>query len=148
MRKPKVLQKLHEMFGPTAVEFSNTTKQTRMKLEDIKSPLLFAQSIQTALSTYKYCHILTSDLINGDCSSTKSSCSEDQIAMFLLGVEKGAFLGCNGWDEQFSKPLGDPTGPAVQKGNEVERKFKSGTYVTWDLSNKKGKIYWANSTLI
>ena len=68
--------------------------------------------------------------------------------MFLLGVEKGAILGCNGWDERFSKPLGEPAGPAVQKGDQVERHFKSGTYVTWDLSKKMGNISWANSTIM
>ena len=144
--KLKVLDALHKMFGPTGFVFFNTTKMIGMKLDDIKSPLQFAHNVQTALSTYQYCYIMTRDLINGDCTSTKSSCTDDQIAMFLLAVEKGAILGCNGWDEQFSKPLGDPTGPAVQKGNDVERKFTSGTYVTWDLSNKRGKIFWANST--
>ena len=119
-----------------------------MKLGDIKSPLHLAQDIQMALSTYHYCYVQTGDLINGDCISTKSSCTDNEIAMFLLTVEKGAILGCNGWDEQFSKPLGDPTGPAVQTGNEVQRKFKSGTRVTWDLSSKTGKIFWSNSTAV
>ena len=144
--KPMVLDKLHEMFGSSAVVFFNTTKMMRMKLSDIKSPLRFAKDIQNALVDYQYGWVQTSDLINGDCTSTKSSCSEDQIAMFLLAVEKGAILGCNGWDEKFGKPLGDPTGPAVQSGNEVKRSFKSGTYVTWDISKHTGKIFWANTT--
>lgn len=145
--KPKVLDALHGMFGPTAVVFFNTTGKLRMELEDIKSPLSFAQDIQMVLSTHRYCYVQTVDLIGGDCTSTRSSCSEDEIAMFLLGVERGAILGQNGWDdEQFSKPLGDPAGPAVQNGNQVERRFKSGTYVTWDLSNNQGKIYWTNSS--
>ena len=146
--KPQVLNAIHEMFGSTGVVFFNTTRMMGMKLSDIKSPLHFAQDIQTGLSTYPYCWIQTRDLINGDCTSTKSSCSEDEIAMFLLGVERGAILGCNGWDEQFSKPLGDPLGPAVQKGDQVERHFKSGTYVTWNLANKSGKVVWTNSTAI
>lgn len=87
-------------------------------------------------------------------SKLKTSLTETALAptqhvmriCFLLGVEKGAILGCNGWDKQFSKPLGDPIGPAVQKGNSVERHFKSGTYVTWDISKKVGNIFWANST--
>ena len=131
------------MFGPTAVVFFNTTAKLRMELE---SPLNFAQDIQTALSKVQYCYVQTTDLINGDCTSTNSSCSENQIAMFLLGVERGAILGCNGWDEQFSKPLGDPLGPAVQKGDQVERRFKSGTYVTWNLTSNSGKVFWSNST--
>ena len=145
--KPQVLNTLHKMFGPTGFVFFNTTKKLRMELESI-SPLNFAQDIQTGLSTYKYCYVQTTDLINGDCTNTTSSCSEDQIAMFLLGVERGAILGCNGWDEQFSKPLGDPIGPAVQKGDQAERHFKSGTYATWNLASKSGKVFWANSTSI
>ena len=142
--KPKVLEALHETFGSSGVVFFNTTKMMGMKLRDIKSPLNFAKSIKANLATYQYCWIQTRDLIDGDCKSTKSSCTVDEIAMFLLGVEKGAILGCNGWDEQFSKPLGDPTGPAVMNGNKVERRFKSGTYVTWDLSSKTGKVFWAD----
>ena len=68
-----------------------------------------------------------------------------QLAAFLLAVEQGAILGCDGWDEQFSKPLGDPLGPAVKNGDMLERHFKSGTYVTWDLSNNQSKIVWADS---
>ena len=146
--KPQVLEALHKMFGPTAVVFFNTTKMTRMKLGDIKSPLSFAKDVQTSLSMYPYSYVQTGDLIDGDCTSTKSSCSEDELAMFLLAVEKGAILGCNGWDEQFSKPLGDPLAPATKSGNEVTRHFKSGTYVTWDLTKQQGKIVWANSTSI
>ena len=141
--KPKVLDALHEMFGPTGVVFFNTTNMMRMKLNDIKSPLAFAHDIQTALKTYQYCYIMTKDLINGDCSSTVSSCTVDEMAMFLLAVEKGAILGCNGWDHQFSKSLGDPLGPAVEKNGKVERHFKSGTSVTWDVSRRKGNISWA-----
>lgn len=142
--KPKVLDALHETFGPTGVVFFNTTKMMRMKLENIKSPLSFARDVQTALNTYKYCYVQTNDLIDGDCTSTKSSCSTDETAMFLLAVEKGAVLGCNGWDADFSKSLGNPLGPAAQKNNTIERHFKSGTYVTWDLSKKRGKVFWTN----
>ena len=45
--------------------------------------------------------------------------------MFLLGVEEGAFVGC---DENFSKSLGAPVGPAVEKNDTIERHFKSETY--------------------
>ncbi len=123
--KRMVLDALHEMFGPTSFVFFNTTKITRMKLENIKSPLEFAKDVQTALSVYRYCYVTTGDLINGDCTSVKSSCSANEIAMFLLAVEPGAILGCNGWDDQFGKSLGTPNGPAVQNNNRVERHFKS-----------------------
>ena len=145
MGRPKILDMLYEAFGPSGVVFFNTTAMMHM---NTKSPLKFAQDIQTSLNTYKYAHIQTKDLIDGDCTSVKSSCTTDDIAMFLLGVEKGAFLGCNGWDDQFDKPLGNPLGPAVQKNNQMERHFKSGTYVTWDLTKNTGTIFWSNSTVV
>jgi hypothetical protein len=42
-----------------------------------------------------------------------SKCSNDTLARFLLVVEKGCFLGTNGWDQAYERPLGDPLGPAV-----------------------------------
>ena len=42
--KPKVLDALHGMFGPTAVVFFNTTGKLRMELEDMKSPCTFLRS--------------------------------------------------------------------------------------------------------
>ena len=75
------------MFGPTCtgIIFFNATKMMRMKVEDIKSPLHFAKSVQMTLNTYQYCYVQTGDLINGDCTSTKVIL---YIAMFILGVEK------------------------------------------------------------
>ena len=109
------------------------------------SPLQLANEIKQALNTSRYVYVQTHDLMDGDCTSVQSLCSEQQLAAFLLAVEQGAILGCDGWDEQFSKPLGDPLGPAVKNGDMLERHFKSGTYVTWDLSNDQSKIVWADS---
>ena len=142
--KQKVLDILHETFGPTGVVFFNTTYMGHMKSNN---PSSLVNEIQKALKNYTYAHIQTRDLINGDCTSTKSSCSTEEIVKFLLAVEKGAFLGCNGWDDQFDKPLGDPLGPAVKNKDMWERHFKSGTYVTWDTTKNTGKVVWSNSTL-
>ena len=142
--KPKVLDALHNTFAPNGLIFQDTIGNMGMKLGDIKSPLSFAKQVKSTLGTFRYCYIMTGDHKNGDCTDTKPSCSSDEIVMFLLAVEKGAILGCNGWDEDFGKPLGDPLGPATQKNNTVERHFKMGTYVTWDLAKKKGKVVWAS----
>ena len=130
------------MLGPTGVVFFHTMDMVHMK---DASPLQLAWSIQKAFNTSRYVYVQTHDLMDGDCTSVQSLCSQQQLAMFLLAVEKGAILGCDGWDEQFSKPLGDPLGPAEKTGNMLERHFKSGTYVTWDLSNNQSKIVWAGS---
>lgn len=144
--KPMVLETLYEIFAPNGFLFySNLT--AFLKLNKDQSPLNFANDVKAQLSNHQYCYVHMRDLQGGDCTSIESSCKTDEIVFFLLGMETGAILGCNGWDDQFSKPLGDPLGPAVQKGKQLERHFKSGTYVTWDLSKKTGKIFWANSTL-
>jgi hypothetical protein len=52
--------------------------------------------LESPLSLHKIFKLLfsiaTTDLINGDCTSTNSSCSENQVAMFLLGVKRGGVL--------------------------------------------------------
>ena len=138
--KPLVLDELHKIFGQDAVVFYNTTGWAHMKGV---TPMENARSIKEALSTYKYAYVMNRDLINGDCTSTASICSQDEVAMFLLALEEGAFLSCSGWDEDFSKPLGKPLGPATAKNDTVVRHFESGTYVTWDLKTRKGSIFWA-----
>jgi hypothetical protein len=77
-----------------------------------------------------------------------SACSDDDVAIFMLAVEPGAFIGCNGWDAQnFGKPLGAPLGPYRRFANGTYfREFKSGTTVAWDPSAEKGgraRIQWA-----
>ena len=147
--KQKVLDFLYDHFGKSAVVFFNSTHMGHLKSgKGGSSPTSLAKEIQDALKNYTYIHIQTKDLINGDCTSVQSSCSTDDIATFLLALEKGAFLGCNGWDDQFDKPLGEPMGPAEKTGNKLERHFKSGTYVTWDLTSNKGIIFWSNSTKV
>merc|ERR1719499_2325275 len=87
-------------------------------------------------------------------SALKSKCTEEQLARFLLAVEPGCFLGTNGWDEAYERPLGDPLGtaqfyPASEERNAtLTRSFSSGTRVvfTYDKSEKDGssKIYWSD----
>lgn len=144
--KPKVIEKLYEIFAPDGFLFySNITDF--INSGKVKSPMEFIRLVQNSLSSHQYAYIHSRDLMDKNCSnSIDSICTTDEIALFLLAVEKGAILGCNGWDDQFSKPLGEPLGPAVQKGEQLERHFKSGTYVTWDLSKNSGKVFWSNST--
>lgn len=141
--KPMVLNDLYKTFGPTGVVFFHTMDMVHLSAQ---SPLQLAKEIQNGLNSSRYVYVQTHDLIDGDCTSVQSLCSQQQVAAFLLAVEKGAILGCDGWDEDFSKPLGDPLGPAVKNGNQLVRHFKSGTYVMWDLSNNHSKIVWGGST--
>jgi hypothetical protein len=69
-------------------------------------------------------------------------CSDDVLAQFLLAVEPGAYLLCNGWDTRFGRPLGHPTGPAASSGHVWSRSFKSGVVATWNTNTNKGSITW------
>lgn len=65
--------------------------------------------------------------------------STDTIAAFLAGAADGHFLTVGGWSDgaashwsdDFSRPLGRPTGDAVYNGTTWHRGFSSGTRVTF-----------------
>lgn len=116
-------------------------------------PHNLARNIRVALETVSYVHVVH-DLPTGDQkadhdpSDINSICSTDLVASFLLGVEPGVFLGCNGWDgANMGRPLGLPLGPMqeveVLGGTLLHRNFSSGTSVTWNVSNDSGAIQWA-----
>lgn len=70
-------------------------------------------------------------------------CPDNMVAQFLLGLEPGAYLLCNGWDSRFGRPLGKPLGPPVLlNGSLWSRSFRSGVVATWDLGKKSGRISW------
>lgn len=69
-----------------------------------------------------------------------STCKETLIATFLLAMEPGCFLLCNGWDADFGRPLGAPTGPAVLKNGQWAREFTGGTRVSF--ANGTGTVTW------
>ena len=90
-----------------------------------------------------------------DPASLQSACSDQMLARFLLSVEPGCFLGTNGWDPAYERPLGDPLAPAAYapaRGGSpatLNRSFASGTYVTFTYNAKgtdgTGVIFWGGS---
>eukprot|EP00035_Acanthoeca_spectabilis_P033118 m.22054 g.22054 ORF g.22054 m.22054 type:complete len:388 (+) comp5758_c0_seq1:36-1199(+) len=76
---------------------------------------------------------------------TTSLCTKADIVAFLLGVEKGAFVSCQGWDPQFANPLGDPLGPAKDDGAALSRHFSSGTSVRYNYKQDVAELNWANT---
>merc|ERR1712060_234437 len=94
------------------------------------------EQVRTGLQNFKYlivgCENCYSDP-KTEKSALESTCSESQLAAFLLAVEPGAFLLCNGWDDNFALPLGLPKSPAKQnlKTGGWSRRFLGGTSVTW-----------------
>jgi hypothetical protein len=69
-------------------------------------------------------------------------CNDDTVAQFLLGLEPGAYLLCNGWDSRFGRKLGAPLGPPTQAGVLWSRSFESGVVAKWDTATEKGSIAW------
>ena len=132
-------------------------------------PRDFIVAVNECLSTHMYCFVNS----EGDQRWTvdpnspialQARCTEDCLARFLLGVEKGVILGTEGWDELYDKPLGDPLGPAVftpknasaGKPATLTRHFKSGTHVIFSYSDAvdsetgkpigRGAILWGGGT--
>ena len=84
-----------------------------------------------------------------DPASLYTQCDDQALARFLLAVEKGVFLGSNGWDPAYDKPLGDPLSPAVYTPGRpatLHRNFSSGTFVVFTYNESgdggKGEIWW------
>jgi len=73
----------------------------------------------------------------------ESKCTDYQVAVFMLGMEPGCFLICQGWSEDFGKPIGRPRGPAVTTGGVMKRSFASGATVEWELGTQNTTIIWA-----
>jgi len=83
-----------------------------------------------------------------DPDSLKSACDDQVLGRFLLAVEPGCFLGTNGWNSAYERPLGNPHGPAVYTAGSpstLHRNFSSGTYVVFTYKGKNDGssiIYW------
>jgi hypothetical protein len=73
-------------------------------------------------------------------------CTPNVLSQFLLAVEPGAYLLCNGWDARFGRPLGLPVGNATSSGASGSRvwrrAFASGVVATWFEQNRSGDVHW------
>lgn len=140
--KLSVMNAANDFLGKGAVFFKITDTLTGGGRND---PLKMATTISDALANQTYVQISAGDQnTDHDPKDTSSACDENMIASFLLGVERGAFIGCNGWDpDHMGRPLGNPLAPMHTSGNTLWRNFSTGTSVTWDIRNKKGTVHWS-----
>jgi hypothetical protein len=84
----------------------------------------------------------------------------NSLAAFLIGAGEGSYYHCSRgwisnssfpdaddewltWREEYDRPLGAPTGPAVKTGAVYTRGFASGTHVRFDTTTNTGTITWA-----
>ena len=131
---------------------------------DLKSgdPRNFVAAVSKCLATHKYCFFNTQGdqhwtVDPNDPASIQSKCTGDCLARFLLGVEEGAILGTEGWDESYANPLGNPLAPALYTPQSASapatltREFQSGTKVIFTYSNRTdpegkasgtGEVWW------
>ena len=77
-------------------------------------------------------------------SGFESECGESGIALFLMALEPGCVLMCNGWADEYAQPLGKPLAPAAYDAARWtwSRTFASGTLATW--CNGTGVVTWKN----
>ena len=72
-----------------------------------------------------------------------SECSQAEIAAFMLALQPGCYLMCQGWDKQFEFQMGAPLGPAVSRDGRLVRQFASGTRVEYITATQTATIHWA-----
>jgi len=107
--------------------------------------------VQTAVTNFKYVIVGCQNCFSNpktEKDSLPSQCSGTQVAAFLLALQPGAFLLCNGWDDKFALPLGNPLTPASQDSSTGEwtRSFADGTRVSW--TNGTGTVTWAQAATV
>ena len=119
-------------------------------------PRLLAAAVRAGLENHSYVYLGGDqhwETDPNDPASLGAQCGAvDCVARFLLAVERGAFLGAQGWDPDFAKPLGEPLAPArytpAARGAHalLERNFSSGTYVRFEYNDKGddgvGQVWW------
>merc|ERR1711957_164461 len=111
----------------------------------LSNPTTMINQVRTGLQNFKYLVVGCMNCYSNPATETsalESKCDESKVAVFLLAVEHGAFLLCNGWDERYSLHLGRPKGQAKRDDQGVwSRSFVGGTRVTW--ANGTGMVHWA-----
>jgi hypothetical protein len=113
------------------------------------TPSLLIQRVKQVLANYKYVMVGTDDQLEQDVHNPQfdSSCSETALAMFLLAVEPGAVLLCQGWSNDFAQPLGMPTA-ATSTDRETgswTRSFAHGAVATV-RADGTGTVEWGQQT--
>ena len=105
--------------------------------------------IVTTLRNYSYIYFMQGDSHNG-AETMACACTPEDVVHFLLILEEGAVLGCNGREPSakhatppqswWDSPLGRPLGPPVTSAGVVSRKFESGAVARYDLRAKKASV--------
>ena len=115
----------------------------------IVTPPYLIQQVKSVLANYSYAVLDTdADLPTSISAPWRggsgfvSFCGETATALFLLALEPGCFLLCQGWDDRFGYKLGLPAGPAAFNATDGSwsRAFLHGTSASW--KNGTGVVRW------
>ena len=117
--KNATLKAAEAFLGHEAVFFSAT--DDLIKHNRNPPELIAAVDKQLAKSPYAYVYGARDQQPDHDPANHTSECQPRFVAMFLLAVEEGAFLGCNGWIPAFGLPLGKPLAKAAVMVHEPAR---------------------------
>lgn len=114
--------------------------------QDPGDPGKFAEDVAAALQHYTYLIIGGSNSFSNpkmeslptgqnlaDGRSLRT-CDSDLVARFLLAVEPGVFLLCNGWDPRFDRKLGLPLGKAKLDSAPKHRFYHSADWQNFNLT--------------
>ena len=94
-----------------------------------------------------------------DAEAMACGCTPGDVVNFLLVVEEGMILGCNGREasskghavpprDWWDRPLGTPLGPPVTSPEGLAtRKFASGTVATMNLKTKEATVSWGSTPI-
>eukprot|EP01051_Picozoa_sp_SAG22_P020476 SAG22_NODE_4153_length_1366_cov_1.690608_1_plen_341_part_10 len=105
--KNKTMEAVYKFLGPKAVFFK--ISDVLFNAHKSRTPEQMNRTIAGHTTTGldhrgPYIHISHGDQrTSHDPHDVASECTNDDIALFMLAVEPGAFLGCNGWDPRFGK---------------------------------------------
>jgi hypothetical protein len=147
--KNRLLQEVKANFNKASAFITSTSNGTMRFIGSISRSNVKAllSTVKDALADEGSVYLASTDQHSDwDPTNTTSQCTDEQLAKFMLVVEEGAFVGCNGNDARFDLPLGNPTGPAVEKpASHWTRSFSSGTQVWYDESTHNATISWGKA---
>ncbi len=145
--RERVLDGLFDIYGADGTVWSNQTDHISIKGRT--SPADFIALVNERFAAgphggYRYVYVMVGD--DGTRSPLVSTCTDTILAMFMLALRPGMILGCNGWEERFDLPLGDPLSPALSSSNGIwRRSFARGASVRFNESSQEGVLSWPDA---
>ena len=132
------------MSGQSGPEFGGPFASSLMMVPPPPDPASYIAAVAAWRRNYRYLIMGGSNQYAHPTGSDTPFCKINQVALFLLAVEPGMSLLCNGWSPDYDHALGLPSGPATQgSSGGWYRHFASGTVATW-TNGTGGAVVWGD----